>query len=150
MTSLEGLSFYSTDHCVVEGVDDCQVYGAMYSSSVMNVFAVVLNQLRAVEHEKANTCKNDLPFTSLITLDMPDWSQGYLKNSMAKKKNEQSVLIIHKQKASTFMKEKWECEKSERRAKIVKHLGEYKERLVAMRYSSVMWMHIMRECLLAI
>jgi hypothetical protein len=52
MTSLEGWSFYSPDHCVGEGGDDCRVYGAKYSSSDMNVFDVVLNQLKAIKHEK--------------------------------------------------------------------------------------------------
>jgi hypothetical protein len=75
MTSLESWSFYSPDCCVVGGGDDCQVYGAIYSSSDMNVFDVVLNQLRAIEHEKANKCENDLPFTSLATLDMHDLSR---------------------------------------------------------------------------
>ncbi len=93
MTSLEGCSSYSPDHCVVGGGDDCQVYGAIYSSSDMNVFNVVLNQLRAIEHKKANKCENDLPFTSLITLDMCDWSKGYLNNNMAKKKKVQSILV---------------------------------------------------------
>jgi hypothetical protein len=59
----------------------------------MNVLDVVLNQLRAIEHEKADKCENDLPFTSLITLDMLDWSKGYLNNHMAKKKKVQSVLV---------------------------------------------------------
>ncbi len=52
MNSLEGWSFYSPDHCVVEGGHDCQVYGAIYTSSNMNVFDVVLNQLRAHKKEK--------------------------------------------------------------------------------------------------
>jgi hypothetical protein len=86
MASLEGWSFYSPDHCVVGGGDDCQVYGAIYSSSDINVFDVVLNRLRAIEHEKANKCENDLPFTCLVMLDMHDWSKGNLKNSMAKRK----------------------------------------------------------------
>jgi hypothetical protein len=43
---------------------------------------------------------------------------------MAKKKKMQSVLVNQKQKVSTFMKEKWEREKSERMAKIVKHSEE--------------------------
>jgi hypothetical protein len=43
MTSLESWSFYSPDHCVVGGGDDCQVYDTIYSSSDMNVFDEVLN-----------------------------------------------------------------------------------------------------------
>ncbi len=62
----------------------------------MNVFGVVLNQLRAIKHEKANKCENDLPFRSLIMLDMHDWSKGYLGNNMAKKKKVQSVLVNQK------------------------------------------------------
>jgi hypothetical protein len=93
----------------------------------MNDFNVVLNQLRAIDHKKTNKCENDLPFTSLVTLDMRDWSKGYLdNNSMAKKKKVQSVLVNQKQKVSTFMKENWEREKSESMAKHVKHLEEYK------------------------
>jgi hypothetical protein len=130
MTSLDGWSFYSPDSCVVGGGDDCQVCGAVYSSSDMNVFDIVLNQLRAIKHEKANKCKNDLPFTSRVILDMGDWSKGYLNNSMAQKKKVQSVLVNQKQKVSSFMKKKWEHEKSERMAKIVKHLEEYEERLI--------------------
>jgi hypothetical protein len=57
MTSLAGWSFYSPDCCVVGGGDDCQVYGAIYSSSDMIFFDVVLIQLRAIEHEKANKCE---------------------------------------------------------------------------------------------
>jgi hypothetical protein len=93
MTSLEGWSFYSPDHCVVEGGHDCQVYGAVYTSSNMNEFDVVLNQLRALENEKAFECENDLPFTSLVTLAVHDWSHGYLTNSIVKKKKVQSVLF---------------------------------------------------------
>ncbi len=130
MTSLEGWSFYSPDHCVVGGGDDCQAYGTIYSSSDMNVFDVVLNQLRAIKHKKANKCENDLPFTSLVTLDMPNWSKGYIENSMAKKKKVQSVLVNRKQKVSTFMKEKWEREKFERMAKNVKHSEIYKKRVM--------------------
>jgi hypothetical protein len=59
----------------------------------MNVFDVVLNQLRAIEHGKSIKCENDLLFTSLITLDMHDWSKGYLDNNMVKKKKVQSVLV---------------------------------------------------------
>jgi hypothetical protein len=69
---LEGWSFYSPNCCVVEGGDDCQVYDAIYSSSGRNVFDVILNQLRAIEHEKANKYENDLSFTGLVTLDMCD------------------------------------------------------------------------------
>jgi hypothetical protein len=86
-TSLEGWSFYSPDHCVVEGGHDCQVYGAVYTISNMNEFDVVLNQLRALENEKAFECENDLPFArSLATLAMHDWSHGYLANSIVRKK----------------------------------------------------------------
>jgi hypothetical protein len=96
MTSLEGWSFCSPDHSVVEGGDDCQVYGIIYSSSDMNVFNVVLNQLRAIKHKKAFEYENDLPFTSLLTLDMHDWSHGYLKNCIVKKKKVQPVLVNQK------------------------------------------------------
>jgi hypothetical protein len=136
MTSLEGWSFYSPDHCVVEGGDNCQVYGAVYSSSDMNVFDVVLNQLRAIKHEKAFERENDLSFTSLITLDVRDWSHGFLENSIAKKKKVQSLHINQQQKVSTIMKEKWEHDKSERRAERLKHLEEYKERLMTEKYFS--------------
>jgi hypothetical protein len=61
---------------------------------------------------------------------MRDWSHGYLKNSIVKKKKVLSVLMNLKQKVSTFMKKKWECEKSERKAERIKHLEEYKERLM--------------------
>ncbi len=47
-----------------------------------------------------------------------------------KKKKVQSVLVNRKQKVSTFMKQKWECEKSERRAEGKKHLEKYKQRLM--------------------
>jgi hypothetical protein len=72
MTSSEGWSLYSPDHCVVEGGDDGRVYGAVYPSSDMNLFHVILNQLRAIENEKAFKYENNLPFTSLVTLDMHD------------------------------------------------------------------------------
>jgi hypothetical protein len=94
-------------------------------SSDMNVFNVVLKQLRAIEHEKAFEHENDLPFTSLVTLDMHDWSHGLLENSIAKKKKVKSLLVNQKQRVSMFMKEKWECEKSERRAERLKHSEEY-------------------------
>jgi hypothetical protein len=61
---------------------------------------------------------------------MRDWSHGYLANSIAKKKKVQSVLVNQKQKVSTFMKQKWECEKSEMRAEGKKHLEKYKQRLM--------------------
>ena len=93
MTSLEGWSFYCPDHCVVEGDYDGQAYGAVYSSSDMNLFDVILHQLRAIENEKAFECENDLPFTSLVTLAVHDWSHGYLTNSIVKKKKVQSVLF---------------------------------------------------------
>jgi hypothetical protein len=96
MTSFEGWSFYSPDWCVVGGGGGCQVYGAIYSSSDMDVFDVVLNQLRAIKHEKANKCENDLTFRSLLPLNMHDWSKGYLNNNMAKKKKVQSVLVNQK------------------------------------------------------
>jgi hypothetical protein len=44
--------------------------------------------------------ENDFPFTSLVKLDMHDWSHGYLKNGIAKKKKVQSVHINPKQKVS--------------------------------------------------
>jgi hypothetical protein len=49
MTSLEGWSIYTPDHCANEVCDDCGVYGAIYSSSDMYVFDELLNQLRAIE-----------------------------------------------------------------------------------------------------
>jgi hypothetical protein len=51
-------------------------------------------------------------------------------NSIAKKKKVQSVLVNQKQKVITFMKQKWEHEKSERRAEGKKHLEKYKQRLM--------------------
>jgi hypothetical protein len=53
----------------------------------MNLFDVILNQLRAIENEKVFKCENNLPFTSLVALDMHDWSHGYLAhNHIVKKK----------------------------------------------------------------
>ena len=70
---------------------------------------------------------NDLPFSNLVALDMHKWSHGYIKNN--RKKMVQSVLVNRKPKMSTFMKEKWDRERSKRRAEGKKYLEEYKERL---------------------
>jgi hypothetical protein len=54
---------------------------------------------------------------------MHDWSHGYLAhNHIVKKKKVQSVLVS-KPKVSTFIKQKWECEKSKRRAESKKKIG---------------------------
>jgi hypothetical protein len=82
MTSLEGWSFYCPDHCIVEGGYDGQIYDAVYSSSDMKLFDVILCQLRAIENEKGFECENNLPFTSLVTLDM----QCLANNHIVKKK----------------------------------------------------------------
>ena len=129
-TSLEGWSFYTPDHCVVVGSDDSQVYGALYSSSDMYVFDVLLHQLRAIEREKAFRSENELLFSSLFTIDLRDLSRGYAGSSISKKKKVQSVLINRKPKASAFMKDKWERERSERRAEMKKYTDEYNDRLL--------------------
>jgi hypothetical protein len=126
MTSLEGWPFFCPDHCIVEGGYDGQVYGAVYSSSDMNLFDVKLRQLRAIENEKAFECENNLPFTSLVTLDM-----RYLANNhIVKKEKVQSVLVNQKPKVNAFMKQKWERDKSKRREALKRRLEEYKERVM--------------------
>ena len=130
MPSLDGWSFYTPDHCVVAGSDDSQVYGALYSTNDMYVFDVLLHQLRAIEREKAFRSENELPFSSLFTIDLRDLSRGYVGNSISKKKKVQSVLINRKPKASAFMKDKWERERSERRAEMKKYSDEYNDRLL--------------------
>jgi len=114
MTSLEGWLFYTPDRCADEVCDDCHVYGALYSSSDMYVFDELLNQLRAIKHENAFQSENDLPFSSLFTIDLRNLSLGYIGKSISKKKKVQSVLVHRKSKASAFMREKWERERSKR------------------------------------
>jgi len=132
ISSLEGWSFYIPDDCVKQqggdGSEVLLVYGAVYSSGDMHAFDEVLDWLRGIKRKSAFKGKNDVPFTSLIVLDMREWSHRYLKNN-TKKKKVQSVLVNRKPKASTFMKEKWERERSERRADGKKSLEEYMERL---------------------
>lgn len=131
MPSLDGWSFCIPDHCVVVGSNDSQVvYGALYSTSDMYVFDVLLHQLRAIEREKAFRSDNELPFSSLFTIDLRDLSRGYAGNSISKKKKVQSVLINRKPKASAFMKDKWERERAERRADMKKYVDEYNDRLL--------------------
>jgi hypothetical protein len=62
MTSLEGWSFYTPDPNVVEGTDDNQIYGALFSSSDTIVFDQLLYQLRATERDKAFLSDNESPF----------------------------------------------------------------------------------------
>ena len=132
MTTLEGWSYYSPDDCVVELSSDDQVYGAVYSSCDMYVFDVILHQLQEIENEKAFESENNVPFSSLITLDKRDWSHGYLANINGKKKKKkvQLVLVNRKPRVNTFMKLKWEREKSERKEALKRHVEEYKERLM--------------------
>ena len=86
MTSLEGWSFYTPDRYADEVCDDYHVYGALYSISDMFVFDELMNQLRAIECEKAFQSENDIPFSSLFTIDLRDLSRGYAGNSTSKKK----------------------------------------------------------------
>ena len=130
LSSLVGWSFFSPEDDVKQqGGDDSEgpVYGAVYSSGDMHAFDEVLNWLRAIERKNAFTGKNDLPFSNLVALDMREWSHGHLKNN--RRKTVQSVLVNRKPKMSTFMKEKWDRERSKRRAEGKKYLEEYKERL---------------------
>ena len=94
----------------------------------LHAFDAVLDWLRGIERKSAFKGKNDAPFTSLVVLDMREWSHRYLKKN-TKKKKVQSVLVNRKPKVSTFMKEKWERERSERRADGKKRLDEHMERL---------------------
>ncbi len=131
LSLLVGWSFYSPDDDEKrEGRDGSEelVYGAIYLSDNMHAFDEVLNWLRAIEHEHAFEGNNDLPFTSLVELDMHEWSHGYLKNSN-RKNMAQSAFVNQKPKESTFMKEEWERERSKRQAEGRKHLDKYKERL---------------------
>jgi len=105
-------------------------YGALYSTSDMYVFDVLLHQLRAIEREKAFRSENELLFSSLFTIDLRDLSRGYAGSSISKKKKVQSVLINRKPKASAFMKDKWERERAERRADMKKYVDEYNDRLL--------------------
>lgn len=130
MPSLDGWSFYIPDHCAVVGSDDSQVYGALYSTSDMYVFDVLLHQLRSIERETAFRSENEFLFSSLFTIDLRDFSLGYAGNSISKKKKVQSVLINRKPKASAFMKDKWERERAERRAEMKKYVDEYNYRLL--------------------
>jgi hypothetical protein len=89
--------------------------------------------LIALKHEKAFECENDLPFTNLVTLDMRDWSHGFLANSIVKKRRVQSDLVNRKTKSKSehiYEAEMgtWEIWKEGRIGK--KHLEKYKERLV--------------------
>jgi hypothetical protein len=96
----------------------------------MFVFDELLNQLRAIEREKAFQSENDIPFSSLFTIDLLDLSCGYVGKSISKKKKVQSDLVHRKPKASAFMKEKWERERSERRAEMKKNSDKYNDRLL--------------------
>ena len=116
MASLEGWSFLTPDRSANEVRDDRYVFGALYSCSDMYIFDQLLNQMRAIEREKAFQHGNDLPFSSLVSIDLRDFSRGYVSKSITKKKNVQSILVQRKPKTSLFMKEKWERERSERRA----------------------------------
>ena len=91
----------------------------------MTDFDILLNRFRAIEIENPFQCQNDLPFTSIVTLDMRNWSPCCIDN-IAKKKKVQPVLVNHKPKVSTFMKEKWERERLERRAEAKTHSEQYK------------------------
>ena len=130
MPSLDGWSFYIPDNCVVVRSNDSQVYGALYSTSDMYVFDILLHQLRAIEREKAFRPENELPFSSLFTIDLRDLSRGYVGNSISKKKKVQSVLVHRKPKVSAFIIEKWQRERSERRAEMKKYSDEYNDRLL--------------------
>jgi hypothetical protein len=130
MTSLEGWSIYTPDRCADEVRDDCGVYGALFSSSDMYIFDELLNQLRAIERENAFLSENDLPFSSLFITNFRDSSRGYVGKSISKKKKVQSVLVHRKPKVSAFIKEKWERERSERRAERKKYSDEYNDRLL--------------------
>jgi hypothetical protein len=90
---------------VEEGDPHLNVYGAVFSTTNMTDFDVLVNQFRAIEIENPFQRQNDLPFTSLVTLDMRNWSPCRIDN-IAKKKKVQSVLVNHKPKVSTFMKKK--------------------------------------------
>lgn len=109
--------------------DDRYVFGALYSSSDMYIFDQLLNQMRAIEREKVFQSDNDLPFSSLVSIDLRNLSRGYVSKSISKKKKVQSVLVHRKPKTSQFMKEKWERERSERRALMKKYSDEYNHRL---------------------
>jgi hypothetical protein len=129
ISSLDGWSFYRPDHLVEEGDPHLNVYGVVFSTTDKTDFDVLLNRFRAIEIENPFQIQNELPFTSLITLDMRNWSPCFIDN-IAKKKKMQSVLVNCKPKVSTFMKEKWECERLEWRAKVKKHSEQYKNRLM--------------------
>ena len=60
---------YRADDCVADLSSDEQVYGALYSGSNMYVFDVILHQLQEIENEKAFESKNNIAFSSLISLD---------------------------------------------------------------------------------
>ena len=70
----------------------------------MHAFDEVLDWLRGIERKSAFKGKNDVPFTSLVALDMRVYGHRYLKK-YTKKNKVQSVLVNRKPKASTFMKE---------------------------------------------
>ena len=86
--------------------------------------------MRAIERENAFQSENNLPFSSLVTTDFRDLSSGYDGNSISKKKKVQSVLVHRKPKEIAFIKEKWECERSERRAEMKKYSDEYNDQLL--------------------
>ncbi len=98
------MSFYSPDCCVERG-SNVKVYGALYYSCDMTVYDEVVNQLNAVKPENSFEGGNDLPFSSIITLDMCDWRHSYHKN-IEKKMNVQYVLVNQKQTIRKFLKEK--------------------------------------------
>ena len=47
-------------------------------------FDVLLNQFRAIEIENPFQLQNDLLFTSLVTLDMHNWSPRFIDNIVKK------------------------------------------------------------------
>jgi hypothetical protein len=133
MNTLEGWSYYIPDKCVTKiTCCDDDVYGALYSSSDMYVFDVILHQVREMENKKAFESKNNIAFSSLITLDKRDWSMGYLANRNGKKsrKKVQMVLVNRKPRVNIFMKQKWEREKLERKEAMKTYMEEYKNRLM--------------------
>ena len=90
---------------VEEGDPHLNVYGAVFSTTDMTDFDVLVNRFRAIEIENPFQRQNDLPFTSLVTLDMRNWSPCLI-DIIAKKKKVQSVLVNCKPKVSTFMKKR--------------------------------------------
>jgi hypothetical protein len=97
ITSLDGWSLYSP-YNDVEGDGSCRDYSAVFTSSDMSLFVRVVQQLRNVEHE------NDMPFTSLISLeecDLSHWYHEAKKEWNIGQKKHQSKHVNRKQKGST-------------------------------------------------